>query len=87
MNDPIPQNLANAAWAFATAAWSDADALLELVTFSEPARVEEYTSRIMKWPVDGDGVMPMVEDREAVQADHDAAKREALTGIGHCIFS
>ena len=29
----------------------------------------------------------MLEDRVAVKADHDAAKREALTGIGHCIFS
>ena len=62
-----------------------ADALLDLATHSEPARVEEYKARIMKWPVDADGAM--VEDETAVKADHDAAKREALTGIGHCIFS
>ena len=64
-----------------------AEALLDLATHSEPARVEEYKARIMKWPVDADGTMPMVVDETAVKADHDAAKREALTGIGHCIFS
>ena len=64
-----------------------ADALLDLATHSEPARVEEYKARIMKWPVDADGTMQTVEYETAVKADHDAAKREALTGIGHCIFS
>ena len=58
-----------------------ADALLDLATHSEPARVEEYKARIMKWPVDAN------DGSTAVKADHDAAKREALTGIGHCIFS
>ena len=64
-----------------------ADALLDLATHSEPERVEEYRARIKNWPVDANGAMPMVEHRVAVKADHDAAKREALTGIGHCIFS
>ena len=64
-----------------------ADALLDLATHSEPARVEEYKARIKMRPVDADGTMPMVEDETAVKAGHDAAKREALTGIGHCIFS
>ena len=53
-----------------------ADALLDLATHSEPARVEEYKARIKIWPVDANGVMPMTEHREAMKADHDAAKRE-----------
>ena len=76
-----------------------ADALLDLATHSEPARVEEYKARIMKWAticVDGGAtwsnhVVPelpkMSTDELAMKADHDAATREALTGIGHCIFS
>ena len=64
-----------------------AEALLDLATHSEPARVEEYKARIMKWAticVDADA---MQTDETAMKADHDAATREALTGIGHCIFS
>ena len=64
-----------------------ADALLELAKNSEPARVEEYRARIKIWPVDANGLAPDIEYKAAVKADHDAAKREALTGIGHCIFS
>ena len=62
------------------------DALLDLATYSEPARVEEYKARIMKWAticVDANAMQP---HETAMKADHDAAKREALTGIGHCIF-
>ena len=65
-----------------------ADALLDLATHSEPARVEEYKARIMKWAtvcIDADATMQT--HATAMKADHDAAKREALTGIGHCIFS
>ena len=75
----------------------DAAALLDLVTHREPARVEEYTTRIKAWPVNINGLlggssrdipeMPPVEDHARVQADAAAAKRDALTGIGHCIFS
>ena len=32
-----------------------ADALFDLAIHSEPARVEEYKARIMKWPVDANG--------------------------------
>ena len=64
-----------------------ADALLDLATHSEPARVEEYTTRIKAWPVNSDGVMPEIEERAHVKADAAAAKRDALTGIAHCIFS
>ena len=64
-----------------------ADALLDLATHSEPARVEEYRTRIKNWPVDSNGILPEIDDRARVKADVAAAKREALTGIGHCIFS
>ena len=66
----------------------EADALLDLATHSEPARVEEYKARIMKWAtICVDAGATMQTDETAMKADHDAATREALTGIGHCIFS
>ena len=66
----------------------DTAALLELATHSEPARVEEYKARIMKWAtICVDAGATMQTDETAMKADHDAATREALTGIGHCIFS
>ena len=64
-----------------------ADALLDLATHSEPARVEEYKARIMKWATICVDAGAMQTDETAMKADHDAATREALTGIGHCIFS
>ena len=64
-----------------------ADALLDLATHSEPARVEEYKARIMKWATICVDAGAMQTHETAMKADHDAAKREALTGIGHCIFS
>ena len=36
----------------------DADVLLDLATHSEPARVEEYTTRIKAWPVNINGLLP-----------------------------
>ena len=65
----------------------DTAALLELATHSEPARVDEYTTRIKAWPVNDDGLLPSIEERAHVKADAVAAKRDALTGIAHCIFS
>ena len=65
----------------------DADVLLDLATHSEPARVEMYRTRIKNWPVDSNGLLPEIEHRERAKADAAAAKRDALTGIGHCIFS
>ena len=53
--------------------------LLDLATHSEPARVEEYTTRIKNPQVD-------IWDEE-LRADAAAAKRDALTGIAHSIFS
>ena len=57
-----------------------------LVNYSEPARVEEYTNRIKGSP--SSHPLPAI-DEASVLADDDAlaAKRDALTGIGPCIFS
>ena len=38
-------------------------------------------------PMPTDPSVFMQTDETAMKADHDAATREALTGIGHCIFS
>ena len=76
----------------------DAAALLDLATHSKPARVEEYTTRIKAFPVNINGLvggsssrdvpeMPPPDEHARLQADAAAAKRDALTGIGHCIFS
>ena len=75
-----------------------ADALLDLATHSEPARVEEYMTRIRAFPVNINGLlggstsrdvpeMPPVEEHARLKEDAAAAKRDALAGIGHCIFS
>ena len=60
------------------------DALLELATFSEPARVEEYTRRITTAVSHPSlGKLPHLDTDE----DAEAAKHDALIGIGHCSFS
>ena len=41
----------------------------------------------MKWATICVDAGAMQTHETAMKADHDAAKREALTGIGHCIFS
>ena len=65
----------------------EAFAVLTLVNCSEPARVEEYTNRIKTSP----SLHPLsaVDEAWAAERADDAlaAKRDALTGIGHCIFS
>ncbi len=58
--------------------------VLKLVNYSEPARVEEYTTRITGG-LGGDLAKPDTEPD--TDEDAQAAKRDALIGIGHCIFS
>ena len=56
--------------------------VLELVNFSEPARYEEYKHRMYDLTQDCEE-KPLPETDESLIA----AKRDALTGIGRCIFS
>ena len=55
--------------------------VLKLVNYSEPARHAEYKTRMCDMTLRSE--LPLPETDESVIA----AKRDALTAIGHCIFS